>query len=129
MKYDRGRRASKELSFCGIDKFILLPRFVGGWSNFDRRLPMFPRVSIPVSSISYHFLKYSFQIYVRYRKSGYKYFTRLFFFSNNFAKKYMHSVQAQPRNQSFILLIIICIILSRHKRGSFERKFCFFIID
>jgi len=33
MKYDRGRRASKELSFCGIDKFILLPRFVGGWSR------------------------------------------------------------------------------------------------
>lgn len=33
MKYDRGRRASKEPPFCGIDKFILLPRFVGGWYN------------------------------------------------------------------------------------------------
>lgn len=50
MKYDRGRRASKELPFCGIDKFILLPRFVGGWSNFDHHLPMCPRVSITIFS-------------------------------------------------------------------------------
>lgn len=52
MKYDRGRRANKEPPFCGIDKFILLPRFVGGWSNFDHRLPMCPRVSITVSRIT-----------------------------------------------------------------------------
>jgi len=50
MKYDRGRRTSKELPFCGIDKFILLPRFVGGWSSFDYRLPMCPRVSVIVSA-------------------------------------------------------------------------------
>lgn len=50
MKYDRGRRVSKEPPFCGIDKFILLPRFVGGWSNFDHRLPMCPRISITVFS-------------------------------------------------------------------------------
>lgn len=50
MKYDRGRRASKESPFCGIDKFILLPWFVGGWCNFDHRVPMRSRVSIMVFS-------------------------------------------------------------------------------
>ena len=50
MKYDLGKRASKELPFCGINKFILLPWFVGGWSNFDHHPPMCPRVSITVFS-------------------------------------------------------------------------------
>lgn len=58
MKYDRGRRASKEPPFCGIDKFILLPWYVSGWCNFDHRLP---RVSITFFSNVYHSFKHSFQ--------------------------------------------------------------------
>lgn len=65
MKYDRGRRASKEPPFCGINKFILLPRFVGGWCNFAYRCD---RAYLSRSFPTYHSFKHSFRIDLYGRK-------------------------------------------------------------